>query len=1184
MKQSAYIYILLLLFGLIGCKGGGSSAQDAFGVKLAPDVNINLMAVAPSNKTLFVGESIQFSASGGTGPYVFSLDSGIGIVSVNGFYTAPTVAGSAVVKATDSTGEEAFATIRVAVQVSISPTSAVINEGDTLTLSGSGGIPPYSFAIVAGDGAINNSTGIYDASGVTSGSAVIRVLDNAGNSAFSAITINPSLVMTPAIQTIGFGEQIAFSATGGDFPYTYSILTGNGSVNSSTGLFTGPSAIGSTVVRVTDSSGNSVDSVVTIVDSPQIDRPQEEVARNRNVTFTATNGSPPYIFSIVSGGGSINATTGVFTAANDVDTTVVQVTDVNGYTDSTSIDTFIPIQVTAGEYHTCALIFTDSTSSTAKCWGWTSDGNYNNFVDPNFFIGDDPSELGDTMQTNNLGTNVLAKAVKVGRYMTCVVTTDNRIKCFGDANYGSLMRGNATDYGFAASHIGDNLPYIDLGAGRTVNSVLPIDDVIDVESRTVCVIMDNNKTKCWGYGAVGKLGNGLNTHRGDHPTEIGDNIIELDYNGDEAIQISVGPNHVCAVLMSGEAKCWGNGGRGRLGQGNTSHQQQIPRNVPAIDLGTGHTAKKVSAGSEFTCVILNDDRVKCWGRNNRGQLGYGDTIDRGDGPGEMGDNLPYVDLGSGKTALDIETQFESVCALLNDNTVKCWGYNGYGNLGIGSTTQIGDAASEMGDALLPVNLGAGRTATKLSRSNYGMCAFLDNADVKCWGRNNRAQMAAGHLYDIGESALSMGDNLSPINISSSQNIISIQTKEFHGCAVLSNNTLKCWGGSFSGSRGSGDSLIGDEPSDMGSNLPSLDLGANPNFKEIKSNAFATCGLDFTDRLACWGYAGEGSLALGNSTNRGHLPSHWGDNLQYIDFGTGLTVKQFSIHYRGGCALLSNDTVACWGRNNNGQLGHGNKTVRGDNPTEIGDNFILTDLGNTSIPVDVSKGYNNACARFTNGQVKCWGYGAMGQNGKNNNAQLGDGGGEMGNSLTYIDLGTGLNSAQLCSGLNYNCSRMTDGRVKCWGEAANGQLGTGDTNDRGNNGAEMGDNLPFVDLGTGRTAQKISCGYYHVCALLDNDQMKCWGEAGNGQLGTGDTNDRGNNAGEMGDLLPYVDVGTDRFVLDIATGRQHSCAVLDNNTLKCWGRNNYGQLGQGHTTDLGTLGITMGDSLPEVDLE
>ena len=1180
-------YSLVLIFLLQGCLGGEKSAQDTFGVKTTPDININLMAVNPTNKTLFIGESIQFTASGGAPPYIFSLNSGIGSVSSSGFYTAPGVSGTAVVKALDSLGEEAFATVSIAVQISISPNSATINEGDTITFSGSGGIPPYTYSIVAGDGALNALSGLYDATGVTSGSAVIEARDSSANTAFAAITINPSLIITPQIQTIGFGEQINYNTTGGDFPYTYSILTGSGSINSSSGSFIGPSSIGSSVVRVTDNSGNSVDSIVTIVDSPQIDRPTDKIAINRSITFSATNGSPTYTFSIVSGGGSIHPTVGTFTAPNDVDTTVIRVTDVNGYTDSTSIETFVPRQITAGDGHTCATTFSNSSAATTKCWGQSTYaiGNAGHVgTDESVFLTDDPSELGDNLEIIDLGTGVQTRGVKVGRYSTCAITTDHRLKCFGYNNSGQLGLGDRTPRGFTADQMGNSLEFVNLGTGRTMNSVLPVEDILSINYHSVCAILDDYSTKCWGIGNKGKTGHGNTASRGDGATEVGDGIPTLDFNTDNAIQISVGLEHTCAVLQNNTVKCWGEGDYGRLGTESQTDLTVTPRNVTAINLGTGHTATKVSTGYYHSCALLNDGNVKCWGRNNYGQLGVGDNLSRGDGTSEMGDNLNYVNLGSGRTAIDIELQGDASCAVLDDNTVKCWGYNAYGNLGAGNTTTIGDSPTEMGDALLKVELGTGRTATKIYGGINQMCAKLDNGDVKCWGRNNTAQLAQGHLYDIGESPISLGDNLDPINLSSAQSILTIQVNEYSGCAVLSNNTLKCFGFDYYGSRGSGLSLIGDISSEMGAALPALNIGSNNPFKEVKSFQFVTCGLTTDNKLACWGYGGEGSRASGNGSYRGYIPGHWGDDIQFIDFGTGRSVKNFDVGYRGGCAILDNDTVACWGRNDNGAGGHGTTADRGDAIGEVGNSFPITDLGTISTPVEVTRGMYNSCVRFANGSLKCWGNSNYGSTGLGNNLQKGDGPGEMGDALLFIDYGTGISATQLCSGEHFNCSLFNNGGVKCWGRSNYGQLGNGSTNSVGLTSGTLGNALAFVDLGTSRTANKISCGRYHACALLDNDQLKCWGRNNVGQLGQGSTADTGNSPGEMGDNLPPIKLGTNKSVLDMTTGEEHTCVVLNDNSVKCFGRNAEAQLGLGHRTNMGTLDVTMGDALPEVELE
>jgi hypothetical protein len=127
--------------------------------------------------------------------------------------------------------------------------------------------------------------------------------------------------------------------------------------------------------------------------------------------------------------------------------------------------------------------------------------------------------------------------------------------------------------------------------------------------------------------------------------------------------------------------------------------------LPAIDLGTGKTAVQLVAGGSHTCVLLNDGSAKCWGAGSYGRLGHGNTNDIGDGANEMGNNLTAIDLGAGKTAVQLVAGNEHTCALLNDGNAKCWGSGNLGRLGYGNTNHIGDGANEMGDNLPAIDLG-----------------------------------------------------------------------------------------------------------------------------------------------------------------------------------------------------------------------------------------------------------------------------------------------------------------------------------------------------------------------------------------------------------------------------------------------------------------------------------------------
>jgi len=130
---------------------------------------------------------------------------------------------------------------------------------------------------------------------------------------------------------------------------------------------------------------------------------------------------------------------------------------------------------------------------------------------------------------------------------------------------------------------------------------------------------------------------------------------------------------------------------------------------------------------------------------------------------------------------------------------------------------------------------------------------------------------------------------------------------------------------------------------------------------------------------------------------------------------------------------------------------------------------------------------------------------------------------------------------------------------------------------------MGDNLTSVNLGTGRTATAIAVGG-HACALLDNGQLKCWGNNAYGQLGLGnDTNHIGDGSNEMGDNLTSVNLGNGRTATAIFVGASMNCALLDNSEVKCWGDKNGCKLGKGHSNRIGDDPNEMGDNLTILDL-
>jgi alpha-tubulin suppressor-like RCC1 family protein len=250
-------------------------------------------------------------------------------------------------------------------------------------------------------------------------------------------------------------------------------------------------------------------------------------------------------------------------------------------------------------------------------------------------------------------------------------------------------------------------------------------------------------------------------------------------------------------LDNNSVKCWGLNKYGQLGLGDRNYRGdgagEMGDNLQAVNLGTGRTAKYVMAGGHHTCAHLDNDTVKCWGYNYYGQLGLGDANNRGDQTGEMGDSLPAVDLGRGRTVKQLSVGSYHACALLDNNNIKCWGYNREGQMGLGDSDDRGDGVGEMGDALLTVNLGTGRTAKWVLASGYSTCAMLDNNTVKCWGDNSKGQLGLGGTNNRGDAPNEMGDNLLALNFGAGRSLVQMSGGELHFCAAFDNNTVKCWG-------------------------------------------------------------------------------------------------------------------------------------------------------------------------------------------------------------------------------------------------------------------------------------------------------------------------------------------------------------------------------------------------------
>jgi hypothetical protein len=409
---------------------------------------------------------------------------------------------------------------------------------------------------------------------------------------------------------------------------------------------------------------------------------------------------------------------------------------------------------------------------------------------------------------------------------------------------------------------------------------------------------------------------------------------------------------------------------------------------------------------EHTCALLANGQIKCWGLNNFGQLGLGDTNNRGDVAGEMGASLPTVNLGTGRTATSVAVGGQHTCAILDTGQVKCWGWNSTGQLGLGDANPRGNAAGQMGDALPTVNLGTGLTAKALAAGFSHTCALLSTNQVKCWGFNGSGNLGLGNTTNKGTASTDMGDNLPGVGLGTGRTVKQIAAGDGITCALLDNNTIKCWGFNGDGELGLGDlNNRGDQSGELGDALPAISLGTGRTGAAVVAGETNVCALLDNGQVKCWGFNADGELGIGNIVDHGGGPNQMGDNLPAVDLGTGRTATQIAIGFGSHiCARLDNSTAKCWGANSVGQLGQGSTATKGDNAGEMGDNLPPINLPSSLLVSGIAAGSSSSCALLSNGEVKCWGINSEGELGLGDNLNRGTSPAQLGTALPFVDLG------------------------------------------------------------------------------------------------------------------------------------------------------------------------------------
>lgn len=627
-----------------------------------------------------------------------------------------------------------------------------------------------------------------------------------------------------------------------------------------------------------------------------------------------------------------------------------------------------------------------------------------------------------------------ATAIALGAYSTCALLDDGSVSCWGANQFGQL--GDAT-----------------LTPHDTPFEALPPGSSVEIVSGAfhACARLGNGTVSCWGDDQDGQCGSpGLQV--GTAPTVVAglSNVVGL----------AAGHRHTCARVAGGTAMCWGKNGEAELGDNTTSNFRSTPQ--PVANLAN---VVELRAGGRHTCALLANGNVTCWGRNTEGEYGTGDIVaDEAPSRSSLVTSASRIIVGSRHT-----------CALRDDGSVQCWGNGSRGTLG---------NATLPSEQSTPVTVALSRPAVAIGGHFNHACAILDDNSVECWGTNSAGQHGNGtrsiadHPVDVATNvtavsagddhtcaiaggqlscwgantggALGLGNYLGtdtpkPVTLA---NPVEIAAGIDFTCAIVAGGQLYCWGANWTGQLG----LVGTDkltptPSPItstgtgiasgqlhscvrdgaqvkcfgfndngqlgnGSVMGTTSTPALANVTSVDTGHSSSCAISSTNGLYCWGWNRDGEIGDGTTTRRTSPTATAAAVVSPIAVAAG----------QHTCAIDNANALWCWGDNDGGQVGTGDYSDMKRTPVRV--------AGLPAVRA-VAVGLFHTCAVALDGEVYCWG--------SNDTGQLGAPAAPLNVPSPVHVVGAGP-AQSITAGVSYTCVVTTSGTLRCWGNNEMGQLG------------------------------------------------------------------------------------------------------------------------------------------------
>ncbi len=377
-----------------------------------------------------------------------------------------------------------------------------------------------------------------------------------------------------------------------------------------------------------------------------------------------------------------------------------------------------------------------------------------------------------------------------------------------------------------------------------------------------CAVAVDGTAWCWGRNDSGQIGTGSRFGSDSclkNSSWLACSPKPVRVSGiKNAVMVAAGYAHSCALLADGTIKCWGENNAGQLGDFTYTgletcgqiYKEGYPCSTTPVRVTGISTATAITAGRDFTCALLKNGSVWCWGRNDSGQIGNGIK----NGPEHCNflksstsvKQQKYNDSCSTvavpvfgvSSAVQISAGENHTCALLSDGQIKCWGDNRSGQLGDKMVKDFSAA---------PVLVFGVMRATGIAAGFAHTCATLWDGRVKCWGKNNEGQFGDGTKKD---SAI-------PVEVRQLFSATAISAGVYHTCALISGGAVKCWGKNESGQLGTGlsaDTLLPLAVTNVG------------DVVSVSSGWYHTCAVSSDGSLKCWGKNDFGQVGTGSKYN------------------------------------------------------------------------------------------------------------------------------------------------------------------------------------------------------------------------------------------------------------------------------------------------------------------------------